>query len=541
MIGLPRHGNVQTQTITVPTVGINPGFTATQTYNYDSLNRIKDATENITGQTPPSWKQAFIYDRYGNLNFNEALTTTLPKLCNNNTTVCPETVPIVNPSVNTANNRLNGYLFDSAGNTIRDAENRKFTYDAENKQVKVETVDANGNVTGTVGDYFYDGDGKRVKKTVPNGETTIFAYDASGKMVAEYSTQLNPTPQVSYLTNDHLGSPRINTDQYGAVIARHDYHPFGEEITGTGGRIVGLGYGEDDVRKKFTGYERDNETDLDFAQARYFNSDIGRFSSPDYFGNDTNTVDPQSWNLYVYVRNNPLKYIDSAGKDLVVVVNGKNYQVVKVGGGYKLENNDGSNELVQASEGFINRLGTLFGDRVDNLIKPGNSSFVNVDNLTDAGRRTDAVFLDNGTMTTTSRVGIEPGNDESFVAFSTEVLVANLLLQTPNPYQQTSQNSTPDRGFIFDLDLNTSTTYDSFAAERYNEELTIRRNFGINPGESLDFGSRFTRFIPPVVAPPPVFVGNPNGTGSDPGPSEPEKPLEPVPCLRGQPPGCRSK
>ena len=46
------------------------------------------------------------------------------------------------------------------------------------------------------------------------------------------NTRLNSArqPQVSYLTTDHLGSPRINTDQNGAVMARHDYQPFGEEI-----------------------------------------------------------------------------------------------------------------------------------------------------------------------------------------------------------------------------------------------------------------------------------------------------------------------
>ncbi|MEZ5423983.1 MAG: hypothetical protein R2682_12955 [Pyrinomonadaceae bacterium] len=36
--------------------------------------------------------------------------------------------------------------------------------------------------------------------------------------------------------SDHLGSPRVNTDATGAVIARHDYLPFGEEINGVGGR-----------------------------------------------------------------------------------------------------------------------------------------------------------------------------------------------------------------------------------------------------------------------------------------------------------------
>jgi hypothetical protein len=59
------------------------------------------------------------------------------------------------------------------------------------------------------------------------GETTVFVYGAGGQLVAEYSTQTSQTPQVSYLTTDHLGSPRINTDQNEAVTARHDYMPFG--------------------------------------------------------------------------------------------------------------------------------------------------------------------------------------------------------------------------------------------------------------------------------------------------------------------------
>ena len=94
---------------------------------------------------------------------------------------------------------------------------------------------------------------KLIKKVIPNGETTVFVYDASGKMVAEYSTQLNSTPQTSYLTSDNLGSPRIRTSENGAVTARHDYHPFGEEIVTA--QRTGNGYGPDEIRKKFTGYE----------------------------------------------------------------------------------------------------------------------------------------------------------------------------------------------------------------------------------------------------------------------------------------------
>jgi hypothetical protein len=58
---------------------------------------------------------------------------------------------------------------------------------------------------------------------------TIFVYDAAGRVVAEYSTQLAQTQQVSYLTEDHLGSTRVVTNEYGAVIDRNDYSAFGPE------------------------------------------------------------------------------------------------------------------------------------------------------------------------------------------------------------------------------------------------------------------------------------------------------------------------
>ncbi len=227
-----NNGNMLTQTIRVPTVGVNTGFTAVQTYTYDSLNRLESAEEKPYGWTDCTsdptkcWNQTFTFDHYGNRNFDEEETTTLPKNCGTdpNFTVCTVDRKVVNPSINASNNRLSttdDYAFDNSGNTTEDAQGRTFIYDAENKQVRVLDDEEE-----TIGEYWYDGDGKRVKKYVPAvgenpAEITIFVYDAGGKLVAEYSTLVASVEnaQVAYLTNDYLGSPRINTDKTGTVTA----------------------------------------------------------------------------------------------------------------------------------------------------------------------------------------------------------------------------------------------------------------------------------------------------------------------------------
>ena len=153
-------------------------------------------------------------------------------------------------------------LFDAAGYPTKDANGRTFVHDAENKKIEVKNAS-----NETIGQYWFDGDGRRVKKRGwINGqwETTVFVYDASSRLVAEYSTILNPTPQVAYLTADHLGSPRINTNELGTVISRHDYRPYGEEITErTHAEYIG-----DTIRKQFTGYDWDLETELSFADRK---------------------------------------------------------------------------------------------------------------------------------------------------------------------------------------------------------------------------------------------------------------------------------
>ena len=68
----------------------------------------------------------------------------------------------------------------------------------------------------------------------------------------------------------------------------------------------------------FTSKERDAETGLDYFGARYLSSAQGRFTSPDSPLLDQQAEDPQSWNLYSYVRNKPLVYVDPTGQILEI-------------------------------------------------------------------------------------------------------------------------------------------------------------------------------------------------------------------------------
>jgi RHS repeat-associated protein len=128
---------------------------------------------------------------------------------------------------------------------------------------------------------------------------------------------------VHWLVTDQLGTPRMIIDQTGSLsgVTRRDYLPFGEEVpTNVGRRSEVAGYSTtNDVRQKFTQKERDNETGLDFFEARYYANVQGRFTSTDPVYIEMGRLsDPQQLNLYPYTRNNPLKFVDPSGLDIEV-------------------------------------------------------------------------------------------------------------------------------------------------------------------------------------------------------------------------------
>ena len=200
------------------------------TYGYDSFNRLNSASD--TG----GWSRKFSYDAYGNM--------WVPS----HTGPLDPTTPITNIY---SNNRIVGGSYDPSGNQSSVNGNTAYYY-PEGQVGSV--VDG---VYKTTTSYGYDGQRNRVIKNVPNG-TTIYVYDANNQLAAEYSTvPQSASPCLTcYLSMDHLGSTRLVTDASARIISRHDYAPFGDEVT----RGAGWGPGTDNINQKFTGQEHDTET-----------------------------------------------------------------------------------------------------------------------------------------------------------------------------------------------------------------------------------------------------------------------------------------
>jgi RHS repeat-associated protein len=156
---------------------------------------------------------------------------------------------------------------------------------------------------------------------VPDGTASVSVQGSAGTSVSLAAPSLGTTttrgggiivPQCikhalnTYYATDHLGTVRFTKtiDETGAVTTTtHDYEPFGVEITPTD---------ECDNTHKFTGHERDTETQNDYMHFRFFSSNMGPFQKPDS-DFDSPLSNPQGWNLYSYVKGNPVNFNDPTG------------------------------------------------------------------------------------------------------------------------------------------------------------------------------------------------------------------------------------
>ncbi|HET6844915.1 MAG TPA: RHS repeat-associated core domain-containing protein [Candidatus Angelobacter sp.] len=287
----------------------NKDTTRNQTFTYDPLNRLTSAqnagtncTQNTLNGKTKFWGNSYSYDAWGNL-----LTKTPTKCSAENITLTAS-----------ASNQLQGYSYDAAGNMTHDlSTGSNYTFDQENR------------ITGAAGyTYTYDADGDRVEKS--NGTTsTLYWYmtpgivaesDLSGNLQSEYvffdgervARKDLPSGNVAYYFSDNLKTASVIADAAGNIKSESDYYPWGGELQFAN---------SDSNHYKFTGKERDSETGLDYFGARYYGNSLGRFITPDWAAKATavpyaDFADPQSLNLYTYVRNIPTTRLDADGHDI---------------------------------------------------------------------------------------------------------------------------------------------------------------------------------------------------------------------------------
>jgi len=167
--------------------------------------------------------------------------------------------------------------------------------------------------------YRYDHTGRRAATVVTGGPTAsdIRTPDElltieNGVLIASIADGPSRIAQVrldtgaiGFLHGDHLGSTTLVTGPAGEVLQRLRYDPFGAILDNT------ITAGAEGSRYLFTGAETDASTGLVYLHSRYYDPVYGRFLSPDTIVPDLH--DPQAWNRYSYVRNNPLRFIDPTG------------------------------------------------------------------------------------------------------------------------------------------------------------------------------------------------------------------------------------
>ena len=281
----------------------------TQKFSYDSIGRLSEAKEYRGDTNALSYKQKFDFDRFGNLYRKNASNPTTGQ-----ENPLPFT-PIEEGDINKSNNRLTtNTIYDDAGNVIQDNKFRdlNYSYDANGRMVKAIKT----NVPDALS--VYDALGNRVA-TKLNDVWQFVIYDAFGRLVAEYGgLQATDEGGVKYMLQDWQGSTRAIVGQAGFVSARMDYQAFGEEIqAGVGKRTTAQGFGSSsNLRQKYGLTERDEATGLDHTWFRKNENQAGRWTSPDPYNGSMSLDDPQSFNRYSYVENQPTNFVDPSGLNM---------------------------------------------------------------------------------------------------------------------------------------------------------------------------------------------------------------------------------
>jgi RHS repeat-associated protein len=274
-------GTLETLAITDP---FNTANAQTCSYAHDDLIRI--ASVNCGSV----WSQTFTYDAFGNLSKSgtQSFQPTYSPATNHMTQIGSST-PTYDGNGNVTNDFLHTYAWDAAGRPVT-IDGVGATYDAIGRMVEQ-------NRSGTYTEIVYAPSG--AKLALMSGQTLTKAFiPLTGGAVAVY----NSSGLAYYRHSDHLGSSRFASTPSRIMYSDGAYGPFGEPYAQSG-----------TADPSFTGMNQDTVTNLyDFAAREY--GVQGRWPSPDPLGRGAASLkNPQSWNRYAYLLNNPTSMTDASG------------------------------------------------------------------------------------------------------------------------------------------------------------------------------------------------------------------------------------